>query len=49
MNTRGALVCTYAYVGRLEHDPLRTHVDRLIVYEGVMYNPFIDSNAWPKN
>ena len=37
------------FVASLEHDPLRTHVDRLIVYEGDMHNPFIGSNASPRN
>ena len=33
----------------LEHDPLRAHVGRLIVYEGDMHNPFIGPNASPRN
>ena len=37
------------FISSLEHDPLRTHVDRLIVYEGDMHNPFIGPNASPRN
>ena len=47
--TRGPVVAVYVYNRRDEHDPLRTHVDRLIVYEGDMHNPFIGPNASPRN
>ena len=39
MNTRGALVCTYAYVGRAKHGPRRALVIDLFMHVGVMEKP----------